>query len=81
MGAFNFNKYSSSGVLECWSNDEWMDVLLFQHSNTPSLQYSKTETSKKIWSPLLYLLLGMTPLFIKLRFDTELHFLYDLAPL
>jgi len=32
--------------------------LFFQHSNTPSLQYSKAETFKNFWQPLNYFFIG-----------------------
>ena len=28
-----------------------IDVLFYQHSNSPSLQHTKTETFKNIWQP------------------------------
>jgi hypothetical protein len=38
-------EYWSTGVLEYWTGDEGPNF--FQHSNTPSLQYSMTETFEK----------------------------------
>ncbi len=33
-------------------------ISFFQHSNTPSLHYSKAETFKNCWQPLNYLFIG-----------------------
>ena len=33
-------------------------ISFFQHSNTPTLQYSKVETFYNFWQPLYYLFIG-----------------------
>ena len=51
----------SVGVMEYWSNDERIDVFFFQHSNTPSLQYSKAETFKNFCNLKITFLLVIIP--------------------
>ena len=47
------------GVQEVWSNGRKMDV--FQHSNTPILQYSATETYRNFGLPNITFILLIVP--------------------
>jgi hypothetical protein len=58
---------------------ERMDVFFYQYINTPSRQHSNTAIYKINWPPQFYLILGDNSLNQKLKFDTELHFLYHLT--
>src|SRR5210317_1286738 len=48
------------GVLEYWSVGLMTKGLMsfFQHSNTPSLQYSRAKIFKSFWRPLNYFFMG-----------------------